>query len=231
MPLSIPIEVRLKDARTAARQALMVAAGKTGEAQGNKPLDFVVFEVGGQRYGLSACVVRELVRAVTITALPKAPAIIEGVIDVRGTVVPVLDIRARFRLPAKPVRHTDHLILAHAGERLVALRADSAVGLVPLEASQIDAAAQIAPTAEYLAGVAKLADGLVLIHDLETFLTEAEAEGLDEALTDRDGKVRTQLETNRGRATATRAKTTRKKRPAKKKKITKPRKNGASSGS
>ncbi|MGH7820350.1 MAG: chemotaxis protein CheW [Candidatus Binatia bacterium] len=145
-------------------------------------LQILVFEVGGQRYALRSPDVRELVRAVTIVRLPKAPAIVEGIINVRGTVVPVLDIRARFRLPARPAAHTDHLILARAGPRLVALRADRALGLVRVDAKDVDDAAAVIPAAEYVSGVAKLPDGLALIHDLHTFLSEAEAAALDDAI-------------------------------------------------
>ena len=89
-------------------------------------LEVVVFEVGGQQFGLPASDVRELQRAATVTPLPRAPAVVEGVVNLRGTVVPVLDIRARFRLPPKPMQHTDHFVVAAAGERLVALRVDRA---------------------------------------------------------------------------------------------------------
>lgn len=120
-------------------------------------------------------------RAVTVVALPKAPAIVEGIINVRGAVVPVLDIRARFRLAAKAIAHTDHLILALAGPRLVALRVDRALDLARIEAREVEDAKEVVPGADYVAGVARLPDGLVLIHDLRTFLSEAEAASLDEA--------------------------------------------------
>jgi purine-binding chemotaxis protein CheW len=144
--------------------------------------EVLIFEVGGQRYGLPVADVQELVRAVTVTPLPSGPAIVEGVINLRGCLVPVLDIRARFRLPAKKVEHTDHLIVARAGERPVALRVDRALELRRLEAAHVDSAAKVLPGVAYVAQVAKLPDGLVLIHDLGTFLTQAEAEGLAEAL-------------------------------------------------
>ena len=78
-------------------------------------LEIVVFEVGGQQYGLPASDVRELQRAATLTPLPRAPAIVEGVVNLRGAVVPVLDIRSRFRLPPKPMEPTDHFVVARAG--------------------------------------------------------------------------------------------------------------------
>ncbi|MGH7435187.1 MAG: chemotaxis protein CheW, partial [Polyangiaceae bacterium] len=77
-------------------------------------MTILLFEVGGRRYGLLAAEVRELVRAVTIHPLPRAPAIVEGLVNVRGRIVPVLDIRSRFRIPLRPLAPSDHLILAQA---------------------------------------------------------------------------------------------------------------------
>jgi purine-binding chemotaxis protein CheW len=152
-------------------------------------LELLVFDVGGQRYALPSKVVGEIVRAVTIVPLPKAPSIIEGVIDVRGSVVPVLDIRTRFRLAPKPLEHTDHLVLAWAGPRRVAIRADRAQDLLRFDAARIEDARASLPAAEYVTGVAKLEDGLVLIHDLETFLSRAEDEALDDALAAAGGEA------------------------------------------
>ncbi len=144
--------------------------------------EVLVFEIGGQRYALPAADVREIVRAVAITPLPRAPAIVEGVINLRGTIVPVLDLRSRFRLPAKALEPADHLIVARAGERLVALRVDRALELVELNAADVEEARGLVPGAEYIAWVARLPENLVLIHDLRTFLSRAEAQALEEAL-------------------------------------------------
>jgi len=128
-----------------------------------------------------------VLRAVTLVPLLKAPAIIEGVFNLRGTVIPVLDIRSRFELPAKPVESSDHLVVARAGERLVAIRADRAVDLLRLAPDAIEHAIRVSSHADYLAGVAKLADGLVLLHDLRTFLAQAESEALADALAEDGG--------------------------------------------
>jgi len=145
-------------------------------------MDLVVFEIGGLRYALPASAVSEVVRAVTVVPLPRAPAIVEGLMNVRGALVPVLDVRARFRLPAKAMSHTDHLLLAWAGPRLVAIRADRALDLARVEAGDVEDATTVVPDADYVNGIAKLPDGLVLIHDLRTFLKEAEAVALDDAV-------------------------------------------------
>lgn len=125
-----------------------------------------------------------MVRAVAIAALPKAPPIVEGIINFRGTLVPVLDIRQRFGLGPIPLAPEQHLILAQAGHRLVAMRVDRALDLVVVDQDAIRTAAQVAPGAEYVAGIAKLADGLLVIHDLESFLSIDEAGQVDAAVVD-----------------------------------------------
>jgi purine-binding chemotaxis protein CheW len=143
--------------------------------------EVLVFEVAGQTYGLPIADVLELVRAVTITPLPNAPAVIEGVVNVRGRVLPVLDVRARFRLPAKALDPSDHFIVAAAGPRGVILRVDRATNLARVDEALVQSPQTLGPSAAYVAGVLKLDDGLVLIHDLTTFLSAAEAASLDEA--------------------------------------------------
>lgn len=144
--------------------------------------EVLLLEIGGQRYGLPTSDVQEVLRAVTVVPLPKAPRIVLGVIDVRGTIVPVLDIRTRFRLPAREVRESDHFVVGSAGERLVAICADRALDLKQVDALDVEEATRAVPGAEYVAGIAKLPDGLVLIHDLRSFLSQAESEQLSEAL-------------------------------------------------
>ena len=144
--------------------------------------EVLVFEVGGQTYGLPTADVLELVRAVAITPLPRAPAVIEGVVNVRGRVLPVLDVRVRFRLPAKPLDPSDLFIVAAAGPRGVILRVDRATHLALVDEASVQPPESLGPSATYVAGVAKLPDGLVLLHDVATFLSAAEAAALDVAL-------------------------------------------------
>ncbi|MBI4501606.1 MAG: chemotaxis protein CheW [Gemmatimonadetes bacterium] len=152
------------------------------------PLSLLVFLLESERFGLKAEVVREVVRAVAVAPLPKAPAIVEGVINFRGSVVPVLDIRRRFGLPPKAVAPNQHLLIARAGPRVVALRVDRAIDLVSVPQDAIESASA-APGAEYVKGIAKLPDGLLVIHDLERFLSLDEAEKLDAAGASRGGRA------------------------------------------
>jgi len=145
-------------------------------------MHLLLFTLDSRRFALPLDRVREIVHAVEITPLAGAPGVVEGVVDVRGAVVPVLDVRARFRLPARPVRLSDHLVLAEGAGRLVALRVDRAVGMeeVPPEAMTMPGAND--PAMAHLAGVVTLDDGMVLVHDLDAFLSQAEADALARAL-------------------------------------------------
>jgi purine-binding chemotaxis protein CheW len=139
----------------------------------------LTFDIWHERFGIALADVREVVRAVSIARLPKAPLVVEGVVNVRGSIVPALDIRARFNLPPKAVEPSDHLVIAFAKRRLVAIRVDRATDLMLLARTDIEDLALAVPGSDLVAGVAKLHDGLLLIHDLATFLSVTEAAALD----------------------------------------------------
>ena len=145
-------------------------------------LEVVVFELAGQLFGVPAADVRELLRAVAVVPLPRAPAVVKGVINLRGRVVPVLDVRGRFRIPPKEIEPADHFIVARAGDRLVALHVDRATDLVRLGAGDLDNVRGLVPEADYVSWVARVPNNLVVVHDLATFLSRGEAVALEEAL-------------------------------------------------
>ncbi|HEY0971117.1 MAG TPA: chemotaxis protein CheW [Gemmatimonadales bacterium] len=145
------------------------------------PHHLLLFSIDDLRFALPVSAVRETVRAVAITPLAGAPGVVEGVIDVRGTVTPVLDMRARFRLPPRPVRPSDHMVLAEAAGRQVALRVDRVLEVATVTGEDVRAARDDDPSMRHLAGVARLPDGLVLVGDLDAFLTQGEREALEVA--------------------------------------------------
>lgn len=145
-------------------------------------LTVLVFEVDGHRYGLDASEVREIVRAALPARLAQQPGVIEGILNVRGRVAAVLDLRARFGLTRRDMIPSDVLLLCEVGGRLLALRADAVLDLVQLTASELAAPAEITQAALYARGVCRLADGLIFLCDLASFLKEAELLALDQAL-------------------------------------------------
>jgi purine-binding chemotaxis protein CheW len=151
------------------------------------PGPYLIFELGGQRYGLAVGTVREVTRVVSGVILPRPPPLVESAIDYHGQVVAVLDVRRRFGLPPKPLDVRDHLIIAQAAGRTVALRVDRAFDLLDIPAGAVTSAAQALPGVGPVAGVARTEDGLVLIHDLATFLSEAEHREVEAALAEAAG--------------------------------------------
>src|SRR6201991_958553 len=96
------------------------------------------FELDEQRFGLPMADVQEVVRVAAFVRLPKAPQVIEGVLNFRGAAVPVLDIRARFGLSSRAVQTSDHLVVARAGKRTVAIRVDRVADLIEAPAKDIE---------------------------------------------------------------------------------------------
>jgi purine-binding chemotaxis protein CheW len=142
---------------------------------------YLLFELDGQRYGLRASAVREITWAVQTVSVPASLPHVEGALDYRGEIVAALDVRRRFGLPSRPIALADHLIIA-AGGRTVALRVDRAVEVAEIADGDVAPVTGTLPGAGPVTGIARHADGLVLIHDLETFLTDAEERELTRAL-------------------------------------------------
>lgn len=145
-------------------------------------MQLVVFLIDGRRYAVALPVVERIVRAVAITPLPQAPSMVLGIIDVAGQVIPVLDVRQRLRLPQRPIRPDDQLAIVRAARRRVTLVVDAVEGVAEAPAHALVRTADLTPGVEYLRGVVQLPDGLVLIHDLDQFLSLDEARALDTAL-------------------------------------------------
>jgi purine-binding chemotaxis protein CheW len=143
---------------------------------------YLVFRLNEQRYAVPLRVVERIVNAAEITPLPKAPEIVLGVLDIAGEVRPVLSLRRRFRKTDRTLRPSDQFLLAQAGSRPVALVIDEAEGVREFADGIIIQAHGIVPGLQQIQGVAVLEDGLVLIHDLEKFLSLDEAAALDAAL-------------------------------------------------
>jgi purine-binding chemotaxis protein CheW len=138
--------------------------------------------LGGAVIGLPASAVREIVRAVAITPLPGAPPIVEGAVNVRGQLVPVVDVRRRLALPPKSLHPDEFLVLLAQGARTLAMRVDDVDDLVAVDAGHIETAGELSPALRGLTGLAARADGVLVIYDPDAFVSQAEAEAIDAAL-------------------------------------------------
>jgi purine-binding chemotaxis protein CheW len=146
-------------------------------------IQLVIFTLDEQCYALPLSTVVRVVRTVEITPLPKAPEIVLGIINVQGQIIPVVNMRRRFHLPEREMNLSDQLIIAHTSQRPIALVVDSVTGLVEVSERGVIAAQDILLHTEYVVGVVKLEDGLILIHNLAEFLSLEEEQALDQAMT------------------------------------------------
>ena len=142
----------------------------------------VDFALNDMQFALYLRAVERIYRLVEITPLPQAPAIVSGLVNIQGRVIPVVNVRKRFHLPEREPDLSDKLILAHTAHRPVALIVDDVGGVREIGAGEMVGAGTILPATEYVAGVVKLAEGLILIHDLDTFLSLEEERDLGAAL-------------------------------------------------
>jgi purine-binding chemotaxis protein CheW len=142
----------------------------------------VVFTLDELLYALPLPTVVRVIHAIEIRHLPEAPEIIAGIINVKGQIIPVADIRKRFALPAREIDPDDRLIIADTGKRQVAILVDTVTGIRDLAPGQQKQAEETLPFAEHLRGVAKVDDGLILIYNLDRFLSLDEEKELEQAL-------------------------------------------------
>ena len=148
----------------------------------NESVPLVIFRVDQQRYGLPLSVVERIVRAAEVTLLPKAPAMVIGVLDIEGRVLPVLNIRRRLGMPEREISPINQFVIARTPRRGIVFVIDEALGVVDVPSTGMLGAAQIVPGMEHIRGVVQLPGGLVLIQDLEKFLSLEEERALDAAL-------------------------------------------------
>lgn len=158
--------------------------------EAEKSVELLVFEIGDGRFGIDLGTVQEVVRAVLISPLPGGPPVVEGVIDVRGRIVPVYDLRARFAANPRALHADDLFVLARAGDRLVAVHCERVEWLVTVPPGTVQQAGGVRLGDRSVAGAASLEDGIILITDLATFLDDAECATLDAALAARPGPAR-----------------------------------------
>ena len=142
----------------------------------------VLLTVDGQTYALHLEAVDRILRMVEVTRLPEAPDVVEGVVNIRGEVVPVVSIRRRLGLARRAVGLSDSLVVARARTRRLAIIAESVLGVVERPADAVVSTGDLARGIQHIEGVLKTSDGLVLIHDLDRFFSPQEEQSLDLAL-------------------------------------------------
>ncbi|MCU6707124.1 chemotaxis protein CheW [Paenibacillus sp. J5C_2022] len=148
-------------------------------------LKVIVFGLGNEEYGIEVDKVRTIERMCPITRVPKTPSFIKGVINLRGVVVPVIDLRGRFNLAETELTDNSRIIVVAVAEMEVGFIVDSANDVTDIDADEIDSPPEIVGgiKAKYLRGIAKLdEDRLLIMLNLSEVLNKDEIiqlEGLE----------------------------------------------------
>lgn len=148
----------------------------------DKDLQLVGLRIGRETFALPISMVREIVRVPDITAVPNAPDYIEGVINLRGRIIPVVDLRKRFgETDIKPSKK-NRIVVVEMDERLVGLIVHAASEVLKIPPSEIEAPHNLFQEGEldYVTGVGKLNGRLVILLDLRKVLKRGELRRLDE---------------------------------------------------
>ena len=127
----------------------------------------VVFDLSTEAYGVDIGAVREIIRLQDITRVPRTPEFVEGVINLRGKVIPVVDLRKRFGLPAEEESKENRIVVVDIGAQDIGVIVDAVTEVLRIATESVEPPASVITTAdsEYLLGIAKLDSRLIILLD------------------------------------------------------------------
>ncbi|GAW92897.1 chemotaxis protein CheW [Calderihabitans maritimus] len=160
------------------REAGLAEQQVTGRAEEQ----LVVFKLGEETYGIEISVVHEIIRMQDITEVPRTPEFVEGVINLRGRIVPVIDLRKRFGLPVGERTSAWRIMVIQMGDITVGMIVDAVLEVLRLPAGSIELPPAMITGIDtaYLRGVGKWQDRLIILLDVEKILRENEKKELQE---------------------------------------------------
>ena len=154
------------------------------EKKGLKQQQLVSFRIGTEEYGVSIMKVQEIIRMQEITKVPQMPVFIEGIINLRGNVIPIVDLRKRFNLPSVERTGETRIVVVSVRERVMGIVVDGVSEVLRLSDEQIEppppAVSNIGR--EYIKGVGKLEKRLLILLDIDRILTSDEHAVIDGAV-------------------------------------------------
>jgi purine-binding chemotaxis protein CheW len=149
-----------------------------------KELQIVGFRIGNETYGVRIGSVREIVRVPEITSVPSAPDLVEGVINLRGKIIPVMDLRKRFGSAAPQPDKKNRILVVELENKLVGLIVSAASEVLKIPPSEIESPGSVFAEGEsnYVTGVGKLKGRLIILLDIARLLRQSEYRKLEEAV-------------------------------------------------
>ena len=160
---------------TAAPRSATDAA--TDAAQGEQ-LQLVTFEINGEEYAFDILAVQEINRMLELTRVPQSPPEVEGVINLRGRIIPVLDLRTRFGMPPCERTENHRIVVVEVHRRVIGFIVDSVHEVLRIDGSIVDTAPEMVTSidTDFIDGVGKLDDRLLILLNLQRLVSAEETE-------------------------------------------------------
>ena len=145
---------------------------KTAAPPGEGLLHLVTFRLGREEYGVDIGSVQEIIRAADITPVPGAPRHVRGVINLRGKIIPVVDLRLRFGLPEVEESEDRRIVVVELGEKRLGMLVDAVSQVIKFSSAVMEEMPEEATgvDSDYIRGVGKLDTRLIIILDLNRSL-------------------------------------------------------------
>ena len=176
----------LVSAQEATALAATARAAATEEKSMKKEIveerQLVCFRIQKEEFGIDIMLVQEIIRIQGITAVPRAPAFVEGIVNLRGNVLPVLDMRKRFGLEIGERTEQNRIVVVDIKGRTVGIIVDSVSEVLRIPRNQVEALPQVAGAREkYIEGIGKLQDGkrIIMLVDVDSLLSTEDGSRLD----------------------------------------------------
>lgn len=153
------------------------------ESKPTAELQLVLFDLASEHYAVSSQCVREIIRMQSITRVPGALEFVEGVTNLRGKVVPVIDLRKRLALPAGGETKDMRIVVLEVGSEYVGLIVDGVSEVLRVPYSLIEPPSEVVhgPDTDYILGIAKLESKLVILLDADRLLSMDEKQTVSAA--------------------------------------------------
>ncbi len=143
---------------------------RTMNRETNSTLQLVIFNLGDEKYGVETSQVKEIIKVEEITSIPNAPDYVEGVINLRGQITTIINLRRRFGMEPKPIDNDTRIIVFEHKGSTIGMMVDTVTEVRYLAKKDIEELPNIVTNrseSKFLTGVGKLPDGLLILVDLE----------------------------------------------------------------
>lgn len=152
------------------------SAGSPGQRQAHQDLmQLVSFDVGGEEFGLEILRVQEIIRIQQLTRVPNSPAFVHGVINLRGKVIPVIALRRCLGLEDRPHDKQTRIVVVEVNGNVLGFIVDSVSEVLRIPVETIEPPPRLGKVErEYVSGVGKLDDRLLILLDLDRLMSDAD---------------------------------------------------------